>query len=453
MYFKNHELYQDYKKSRNQILIRPTRFGGILSMIFIPAGICLDYFIYPEMLPNFLRIRLFSSIITIIPLIMTYTAFGKKNIFFMGAIITAIACLSMSIMIALTGGGVASSYYVGLILIIIAVGSLLPWEFKESCVFCFFIFCMYLTACFINSDLINQKILFNNLYFTALAIIFCLVAAYLNSKQRFKEFCLRYEIENYKLKNALSNLEVIRKAKEDTEARLIHSEKMNSLGILAAGIMHEINNPLNFMATYIEMLRQQRYDTDAGFEEAVNCINDGLLRIKHITLNLGQFACIQKQDEQNFPLTEPLQNAITLTSHKIKKIRIIKDIDTTLLITGSKVNISLVFINLFLNSAYALKDVEKNPEIKISAYREHNRLFVKFRDNGTGIEPSQLPNVFDPFFTTKPTGHGMGMGLSISHTIIKNHQGNLLANSKKREWTEFVFDLPVFIYTPKGINL
>ncbi|MBW1649540.1 MAG: response regulator [Deltaproteobacteria bacterium] len=251
------------------------------------------------------------------------------------------------------------------------------------------------------------------------------------------ENVLRTSIQQKQIKEAMNKL-------KEVESQLIQSEKLNSLGVLSAGIIHEINNPLNFMSGYVGGLRRKRKDSDPEIKEAVDNIYKGIERITRITSSLKKFASGAKRYEQPFYINDSLRSALTLTRAKIKEIKI-----TDLLnrekykVIGLPDEIAQVFINLLINAADAFKNIDRTPEITISSFKEQDRLFIKFKDNGCGIENSKLSHIFDPFFTTKETGEGMGLGLSICYKIVKNHGGNLNVNSKLDEFTDFIFDLPI----------
>ena len=168
-----------------------------------------------------------------------------------------------------------------------------------------------------------------------------------------------------------------------------------------------------------------------------------MCRIAYIIDSMRNFAGNAKKSKHSFLLDDALQNALTLAGNKIKKIKIIQDIDKSSMVFGSKINIIQVFLNLFINASDALENINRTPEIKISTYEKNNRLFITMKDNGVGIEKSDISNIFDPFFTTKDIGKGMGFGLSICYKIIKDHGEILKVDSKKEEWTHFSFSLPV----------
>lgn len=244
---------------------------------------------------------------------------------------------------------------------------------------------------------------------------------------------------NMTLENTLTQL-------KDTEAHLVQSEKMNALGILAAGLLHEINNPLNFTLTALQIALNQVGDADAEIKETLEDIDMGMTRIRDIVSDLRSFTRPPGENErQPFKLSEAYQTALNLVAHEIKDFPVTSSIQPDYQVIGSKTQVTHVFMNLLVNSVRALQKVmnHRKPEIQITTWSENGKVFIKIRDNGIGIRANDLPRVFDPFFTTQDVGQGTGLGLSICHTIVKNHSGTIVINSKEGEWTEVFFDLPL----------
>ena len=233
---------------------------------------------------------------------------------------------------------------------------------------------------------------------------------------------------------------------KEAEANLVQSEKMNALGILAAGLLHEINNPLNFTLTALHVALDQMGESDSDIKEALVDINMGMTRIRDIVSDLRSFTHpAGKTESQPFMLSDAFQSALNLVSHEIKDIPVDANMQTDYQVLGSKTQVTHVLMNLLVNSVRALQKVEsgRDPEIRVSTRSENGKVRVRVWDNGIGIKPNDIEQVFDPFFTTQDVGEGIGLGLSICHTIIKNHHGSITINSREGEWTEVLFDLPL----------
>jgi signal transduction histidine kinase len=238
---------------------------------------------------------------------------------------------------------------------------------------------------------------------------------------------------------------------KDTEAQLVHSEKMSALGTIAAGLLHEINNPLNFTMTALQVATKGAGD-DAELKETLGDIGGGMRRIKDIVNDLGMFAFKSKgSDQERFEFGATLDSALRLIAHELVGIEVERDLPPGAMVVGARTQISHVLMNLLVNSAKAVKAVpSRKGAIRIAARERGGRLEVTVRDNGTGIAADVLPRIFEPFFTTREVGKGTGLGLSICHTIVANHGGAITARSEPGQWTEIQFDIPLAAASERG---
>jgi two-component system sensor histidine kinase PhcS len=226
----------------------------------------------------------------------------------------------------------------------------------------------------------------------------------------------------------------------------VQSEKINALGSLAAGLLHEINNPLNYTLTALQLAQVLVSNADSDLKEILDDIHEGMTRIGNIVTDLRTFAYPSKEGTQErFGVDAALATAVQLTSHELKDVTVKRNLAEAPPVVGSQTQVSHVFMNLLVNAAKAVRTLpaDRMPEIAVSSQRVNGRLYVRVRDNGIGIQKDELPRIFDPFFTTREVGDGMGLGLSICHTIVKNHGGSITATSEEGHGTEIVFDLPV----------
>jgi signal transduction histidine kinase len=237
---------------------------------------------------------------------------------------------------------------------------------------------------------------------------------------------------------------------KETESQLVHSEKMSGLGTIAAGLLHEMNNPLNFTLSALQVAHRSIPRDDLALKEILDDIGQGMNRIKTIVSDLGMFAYRSSGNEnQQFDLTAVTESALRLISHELGKIHLEISIPAGMMIRGSRTQLSHVLMNLLANSAKALKHLDgREPRITISARAVSQGHELMVRDNGSGIPPEVLPRIFEPFFTTRTVGQGTGLGLSIVHTIIANHGGTISARSEPSQWTEFAIFLPSTPRTP-----
>jgi signal transduction histidine kinase len=262
---------------------------------------------------------------------------------------------------------------------------------------------------------------------------------------------LRNLLENARLERDLAvrnaRLEQTLKDLEATQAQLIQSEKLNALGSLSAGLLHEINNPLNYSLTALQLLGSDpTIRGDELMREIVGDIQEGMDRIRTIVSDLRAFAYPTEAEKQcAFDLNEAVEAALRFTAHDLKGIDVIQELPAPAMVEGSKSHLTQVLINLLANAAKAIGALTeaRSGTIHIDGEERDGRLWVRVSDNGVGMDDTTLGRIFDPFFTTRDVGEGMGLGLSICHTIVTNHQGRLTATSRPGEGTELTFDLAV----------
>jgi signal transduction histidine kinase len=240
------------------------------------------------------------------------------------------------------------------------------------------------------------------------------------------------------------DLEQTLKKLKETEVQLIQSEKMNALGKLSAGLLHEINNPLNYTFMALDLAREQGSNVP-DLPETLKDIGEGMTRIRDVVTDLRAFAYPSKLSAiEPFSLDDALSSATRLAAHELNEITLVRQ-GTDREALGSKTQIVHVLMNLLINSAQATKAVEQDrpPQVCVRAAAREGRLAISVRDNGQGVNPKDLSRLMEPFFTTKDPGQGMGLGLSICHTIVTNHGGRILVASEQGTWTEVTFDLPL----------
>ncbi len=236
----------------------------------------------------------------------------------------------------------------------------------------------------------------------------------------------------------------MQKELEETHLQLLQSEKMASLGKLAAGVAHEINNPLAGILMYSMMIKEEMQG-DHTVREDLNKIIEQTMKCKEIVKELLEFARQSPPAKERIDINTSLSRAISLLENQalFHNIKIEKDLDHSLpLIDGDVGRLNQVFTNIILNAAEAM-DGRGTLTIKSDYNKGLNIIEMRISDTGCGIPEENLSHIFEPFFSTKGVGKGTGLGLSTSYGIIKKHSGEIKVESKVGKGTTFIIHLPV----------
>jgi PAS domain S-box-containing protein len=259
-------------------------------------------------------------------------------------------------------------------------------------------------------------------------------------------------IDNDGSRKAVISQRDITERKASVEAA-IYSEHLAAIGELAAGVAHEINNPINGIINYGQMLVNRTDDGDVLNEVSRRVIKEGD-RIAAIVKTLLSFARRDSETNELVRIPDIIADSLTLTQAQLRKdgIHLNVDLDDNLVPVPAKAQeLQQVFINFINNSRYALNEKypRENKEKRIDIHARLvsdngcSRVQTSFTDWGTGIKSEMLEKITHPFFSTKPRGQGTGLGLSISHRIIENHGGKLTIKSVDGAFTRVVVELPV----------
>lgn len=226
------------------------------------------------------------------------------------------------------------------------------------------------------------------------------------------------------------------------EAILTQSEKLAAIGQLAAGVAHEINNPLTAIIANAQILHRE-LPANSDLQESVDLIARAGARATQVVRNLLDFARKEEYHLGVTDLNETLERALELVQHEIlaRGIRLEFNPDPNLApILASQDHLQSVWLNLLLN---AIDSLDKTPaEIRIKTLRVGNEIHVQVSDNGKGIPSDRLTRIFEPFYTTKAAGRGTGLGLSVSHRIIRQHGGRIGVESQVGQGSIFTIVLP-----------
>jgi len=288
--------------------------------------------------------------------------------------------------------------------------------------------------------------------------------------------------KNVTMEKKHRELEKTLKELGDTQGQLIHSEKMASIGQLAAGVAHEINNPIGFINSNLGTLKdyfgdimgllrqydegckgvcdgskeiaalqreieehKEQIDYDYLADDIENILSetrDGTGRVSRIVQDLKEFSHLKEDEERDFAdINKWIESTLNIVWHDIKyKADVIKEYGDIPEVKCYPHQLSQVFMNLLVNASHA---IEGRGEIAISTHADGDRVVVKFSDTGKGMSPEVADRIFEPFYTTKGVGKGTGLGLSITYNIMQKHGGSISVESEEGKGTTFTIELPV----------
>jgi two-component system, NtrC family, sensor kinase len=265
---------------------------------------------------------------------------------------------------------------------------------------------------------------------------------------------LTQNLEN-KVKDRTIELEHALDEKENTQAQLVHSEKMASLGQLVAGVAHEINNPIGFIYANTDNLERQLAKMRTAFENGdneafeiaeekmlrlVKSTGEGAKRTKEIVQGLRSFSRKDPAAKGPVDVHEILETAVMLLGHEFKHgIELKRQYGQIKLINGNAGELSQVFMNIMINAVQAM---EEKGTLTVTTDSDDKFISVKIEDTGSGINPDNIEHLFEPFFTTKDVGSGTGLGLAIVYGIVKSHGGDIKVNSVPEKGTTMEILLP-----------
>lgn len=300
---------------------------------------------------------------------------------------------------------------------------------------------------------------------------------------------IQHTLERHDLLNMLNIERLTLRHQRDSQQRLIkkiskmrdqlvQSEKMASIGQLAAGVAHEINNPIGYIGSNFSTLKNyingildvlEVYESNQdlllarpGVESSLSKIknkidmeyikedildllsesNEGIDRVKKIVQDLKDFSHVDEYEWQLANINQGINSTLNIVNNEIKyKAKIKKELGDIPDIECIASQLNQVFMNLFVNAAHS---IEESGIIRIkTGMLDEQWVYVEVEDNGSGIKEENLKNIFNPFFTTKPVGKGTGLGLSLSYSIIQKHHGKIEVKSKQGVGTKFIVSLPI----------
>ncbi|MBI4793607.1 MAG: histidine kinase [Deltaproteobacteria bacterium] len=301
-------------------------------------------------------------------------------------------------------------------------------------------------------------------------------------EQRVAERTRALETANADLRQLAGKLEIAYSKLKSAQSQMLQQEKMASIGQLAAGVAHEINNPVGFVMSNLNSLKKYtekllafigsqdkaiRDITDPAVERqralleildgdrktlkidhiAADVLSlveeslEGTNRVKNIVQNLKNFSRIDRAENQPTDLNQAIESTLQIVWNEIKyKATVHREYGEIPITVCNAGELNQVFTNLLINAGQALRE---SGEITIRTWAEGDNIYLAFSDTGCGIPPEIRQRIFEPFFTTKEVGKGTGLGLSITYDIIKKHEGDIEVASEPGKGTTFTIRLPV----------
>jgi two-component system NtrC family sensor kinase len=294
---------------------------------------------------------------------------------------------------------------------------------------------------------------------------------------------LKVNERTHELSESNQELNITLENLKQTQTQLVESEKMASLGQLTAGIAHEINNPINFVTSNINPLKRdiemvlnaltvienvsisdvptadklkqiKEYKEELDFDyltteirHLIKGINEGATRTAEIVKGLRFFSRLDEDDLKKADINEGLESTMVIANNLLNnKILVTKDLGDLPKVECYPGKLNQAFLNIISNAVYAVQkrfDNNVGGEITIITNHDKKDVFIRIKDNGTGMDANTQKKVFEPFFTTKDVGEGTGLGMSIAYNIVKKHNGIINVNSSLGEGTEFILQIPI----------
>jgi two-component system sensor histidine kinase PhcS len=470
-----------YLADQLEVRVHTGKLACLLVAALLPAGVLLDLYYYPSHWDTFLTLRLGCSLLVGGVWLLHRRPWTLAQLSGLQLLIVWLPALFLDAMIWWAADPY-SGYYAGLNLLLVAVSAVGHWRTRDTVIAAAGVVVMYvgmewlLQGAGIRSPMpganpppATGNLLLNNLCFLLLTSVMVVVGNHkLNALAR-RAFEARFELDKNRRNLAVANAQLVESPRvqqelrqqnqtlertlgqlKETELQLIAAEKMASLGRLSAGIIHEINNPLNYMKTGLHLLRSRAAGLPAAqratFDELSTDLEDGIARVQAIVGALRNFAHPSRERFEFVPLAPVVSVVLKLLSNELKDgVRLEAHLWPDHRIWGNQNKLVQVLLNLVQNAVYAArkKPVDGDgPTVWLESQIVAGWDEIVVRDNGPGIAPEHLVRIFEPFFTTKDVGEGMGLGLSICHRIIQEHHGRIRVQSEPGKFCQFTVEIP-----------
>ncbi len=437
-----------YATHERRVQVQNYRVACVLGIIFMPAGVFLDWVVYPEQVPLFLAGRLVSSALLAVVWFLLGTDLGRRRYRALGLVEVSIPILCIAWMIALKDGGL-STYYAGLNIVLMGAGIVLRWGLVDSLILLVIALTTYVAACiahpFIDPaapPLLSEAVgatFFNNLYFLIVTGVFIATGNYFFSRNRFTEFQLRYQLDQN------------RAQLEENNSRLRELDEAKSR--FFANISHELRTPLTLLLAPLESIRERsagQWDPRTrDWLDTMHANGMRLLKLINDLLDLVRLESGQlKLRAESFGVPDFVRGLASAVQKMAddKRVRLVAQLDSGVgRFWGDRDKLEKVFLNLLFNS---IKFTPGGGTITfgVQPVAEAGLCFF-VQDTGMGIPPDQLKHVFTRFWQADNSAQrkyqGVGIGLALVKELVEAHQGTVGVQSEVGRGTRFTVTLPV----------
>jgi signal transduction histidine kinase len=434
------EIQTAFAEYDRQETISNFKVACIIGMTLMPAGVILDYAVYPGLAPQFLKLRFLSSVLIGAFLTLLLTPLGRKHYRFLGITLFMLPASFIAWMIYASPQGAASPYYAGLNLVLLVLAFVLHWTFRESLSAAVLVLGLYLAAAFFHPGPVRPEdrgVFTNNIYFLALTGIIVATGSYFHSKSRFREFAFRYELD----KN--------QKALAESNQKLMELDQIK--GRFFANISHELRTPLTLLLSPLETLlhRFHRALDEDTRDMLVTMHSNGMRLLKLINDLLD---LVRMESGRMEVKREPLEVAefvkgLASAARQVaddKRLRLETFVDPALgTVLGDRDKLEKIVLNLLFN---ALKFTPAGGRVELRAEKRGEELVLVVADTGMGISEKSLPFVFDRFWqadgSSKRKYQGVGIGLALVKELVEIQGGKVTVQSQEGKGTTFTVTLP-----------
>lgn len=428
------EAFSSYERDTN---VKQNRLACILGIVFMPAGLILDWFVYPKQLTFFLQLRLLCSGLLGIVLWALKTPWGNKHYRFLGFMEVSLPIFFIAWMIYATEGA-NSPYYAGINLVVMIFSIILRWNILDSIVTLIIAWGLYLIASLASSEPINSGIFFNNIYFLVVTGVFTVAGTFFYKKLQFQEFTSRYKLDENKRELEAAN------------QKLIELDQVKSR--FFANVSHELRTPLTLLLAPLDKLRgQKELKMIRGGTELVEIMYSNAMRLLKLIndlLDLVKLESGRMEIKQEPVEVEKLVLGILTSIKKMaedKMVQVKNQISESLgWVKLDRDKFEKILLNLVFNS---LKFTAAGGSITVKLFERADQLVLQVIDTGMGIAKEHLPHIFERFWQADSSSRrkyqGTGIGLALIKELVEAQGGEITVKSELGKGTEMTVCLPL----------